>query len=238
VLLFQSLHHDCINRNRHVICIQSERTDQLLSYHCPNAPSAACHLPSLTPDWCHLLQGLKAVEGLRFRVVDAKGQVVGRLASQIARVLMGKDKPTFAPWRDDGDAVVVINAADVEFTGRKWDNKLYRWHTGYPGGLKQRTAKDAHSRDPGSVLRSAVIGMLPKNNLRRSMARKLRIFPGSNHAFEGQEGLDVVAMELRPRKIRGKGDVLEVPEGFEPMNPDVYWKKYGNRIENMSEKRE
>lgn len=100
-------------------------------------------------------------------MIDAKGQVVGRLASQISKILTGKDKPTYRPNQDCGDAVVVINAGDVDFTGRKWDNKLYRWHTGYPGGLKERTAKDQQSRDPGSVLQKAVMGMLPKTNLRR-----------------------------------------------------------------------
>jgi large subunit ribosomal protein L13 len=121
-------------------------------------------------------QGLTSVDGLRFRVVDAKGHVVGRLASQIARVLMGKDKPTYSPWQDNGDAVVVINAADVEFTGRKWENKLYRWHTGWPGGLKQRTAKDQLARHPEAIIRDAVSGMLPKNNLRRVSERREHIF--------------------------------------------------------------
>lgn len=114
----------------------------------------------------HPSQGL-VTEGLRFRVVDAKGQVVGRLASQIAKVLTGKDKPTYLPHVDDGDAVVVVNAAQVDFTGRKWDQKLYRWHTGYPGGLKERTARDQLAREPEAVLQKAVMGMLPKNNMRR-----------------------------------------------------------------------
>ena len=79
----------------------------------------------------------------------------------------GKDKPTFCPNRDDGDVVVVVNADQVEFTGRKWEGKVYRWHTGYPGGLKERTAKQQFERQPEWVLREAVLGMLPKNNLRR-----------------------------------------------------------------------
>ncbi|EFN58737.1 hypothetical protein CHLNCDRAFT_19927, partial [Chlorella variabilis] len=125
------------------------------------------------------------LEGLRLRLVDAKGQVVGRLASQIATILQGKDKPTYRPNADDGDVVVVVNAGEVELTGRKWDQKLYRWHTGYPGGLKERTAKQMAAKKPDAVLRGAVLGMLPKNNLRRSMARKLRIFAGERHTFEG-----------------------------------------------------
>jgi ribosomal protein L13 len=81
--------------------------------------------------------------------------------------LQGKDKPTFKPNADDGDVVVVVNAAQAELTGRKWEQKLYRWHTGYPGGLKERTAEQVAARKPGAELRSAVLGMLPKNNLRR-----------------------------------------------------------------------
>lgn len=79
----------------------------------------------------------------------------------------GKDKPTFCSNKDDGDVVVVVNAAEAELTGRKWDQKLYRWHTGYPGGLKERTAKEMAEKKPDYVLRQAVLGMLPKNNLRR-----------------------------------------------------------------------
>lgn len=171
------------------------------------------------------------MEGLRYRIVDAKGQVVGRLASQIARVLMGKDKPTFCPWKDDGDVVVVVNAKDIDFTGRKWDDKLYRWHTGYPGGLRERTAKEQHARKPDAVLRAAVMGMLPKNNLRRAMARKLRVFPGPDHEFQEEPGL--VDFEMPPRKLREKGELLVLPEGYEPMNEEAYWKRFGHRIAKM-----
>ena len=107
------------------------------------------------------------VEGLRWRLVDAKGVVLGRLASQISKLLQGKDKPVYDPSKDLGDVVVVINAKDVELTGRKFENKVYRWHTGYPGGLKERTVKDQWERDPTQILRRAVSGMLPKNNLRK-----------------------------------------------------------------------
>ena len=107
------------------------------------------------------------MEGLRWRLVDAKGVVLGRLASQISKLLQGKDKPVYDPSKDLGDVVVVINAKDVELTGRKFENKVYRWHTGYPGGLKERTVKDQWERDPTQILRRAVSGMLPKNNLRK-----------------------------------------------------------------------
>ncbi|KAL4457973.1 hypothetical protein ABPG75_012838 [Micractinium tetrahymenae] len=175
-----------------------------------------------------IIRGVQSVEGLRFRLVDAKGQVVGRLASQIATILQGKDKPTFCPNRDDGDVVVVVNAADVELTGRKWDQKLYRWHTGYPGGLKERTAKQMFAKKPDSILREAVLGMLPKNNLRRSMARKLRIFPGERHEFEGHPAL--LPFQMPPRKLREKGELFELPPGFEPFNPQAYYKRFGHRL--------
>lgn len=169
------------------------------------------------------MQGIKNVEGLRFRLCNADGQVVGRFASQVAQILMGKDKPTYCPNKDDGDVVIVINAKNLEFTGNKWDDKVYRWHTGYPGGLKERTAKEQRERDPTEVLRKAVMGMLPKNNLRRAMARKLRIFPGPDHDFIGHPAL--VAHDMPPRKLRNKGGVFEAPDGYEPFNPDLYWKK-------------
>lgn len=167
-------------------------------------------------------------EGLRFRLVDARGQVVGRLASQIATILQGKDKPTFCPNKDDGDVVVVVNAAEVEFTGRKWDQKLYRWHTGYPGGLKDRTAKDQFERQPEAILEAAVNGMLPKNNLRRSMMRKLRIFPGEQHPFAAEPNL--VPFTMPPRQLRRKGPLFVLPDEWEPLNQEAYERKYGHRL--------
>jgi large subunit ribosomal protein L13 len=119
-----------------------------------------------------------------WHLIDAKNQVVGRLATQIVHILKGKHKPTFTPNYDCGDYVVVVNAKDVKFTGKKTQQKLYTWHTGYPGGLKQLPAKDQLDRKPEEVLRKAVLGMLAKNNLRYMIARKLRIFPGSQHLHE------------------------------------------------------
>ena len=116
-----------------------------------------------------------------WHLVDAKNQVVGRLATQIVQILRGKHKPTFTPNYDCGDYVVVINAKDVKLTGKKVQDKLYTWHTGFPGGLKQIPVKEQLDRKPEEVLRKAVLGMLAKNNLRNIIARKLRIFPGSLH---------------------------------------------------------
>ncbi|XP_022753754.1 uncharacterized protein LOC111302069 isoform X2 [Durio zibethinus] len=114
------------------------------------------------------LAGLRRInlEGLRWRVFDAKGQVLGRLASQISTVIQGKDKPTYAPNRDDGDMCIVINAKDVCVTGRKLTDKVYYWHTGYIGNLKERSLKDQMAKDPTEVIRKAVLRMLPRNKLR------------------------------------------------------------------------
>lgn len=147
------------------------------------------------------LAGLRRVnlEGLRWRVFDAEGQVLGRLASQIATVVQGKDKPTYTPYREDGDMCIVLNAKDVCVTGRKMTNKFYRWHTGYVGHLKERSLKDQMVKDPTEVIRKAVLRMLPRNKLRNDRDRKLRIFTGSEHPF-GDRPLD--PYEMPPRQIR------------------------------------
>ncbi|CAH0477305.1 unnamed protein product [Peronospora belbahrii] len=129
-----------------------------------------------------------------WHVVDAKGQVLGRLASQLAPILRGKHKPTYAPNVDCGDYVVVINAKDIVLTGNKWNKKLYRWHTGHPGGLKQRTAKEQFERKPEEVLRKAVFGMLPRNRMRALQDKKLKIFMGETHEFVGQVGENPVIL--------------------------------------------
>ncbi|GAV64305.1 Ribosomal_L13 domain-containing protein [Cephalotus follicularis] len=145
--------------------------------------------------------GLKRInlEGLRWRVFDAKGQVLGRLASQISTVVQGKDKPTYAPNRDDGDMCIVLNAKDVCVSGRKLTDKFYRWHTGYIGHLKERSLKDQLAKDPTEVIRKAILRMLPRNKLRDDRDRKLRIFAGSEHPF-GDRPLD--PFEMPPRTVR------------------------------------
>ena len=157
-------------------------------------------------------------EGLRYRLVDARGEVVGRLASKLSILLQGKDKPTYQPHKSEGDVVVVVNAAEVTLSGRKMDQKKYYRHTGYVGGLVERTAREMMNQEPTFVLRKAVERMLPKNKLRREMMRKLRVFPGDKHAFEEHE---LVPFEMPPRAIRNKKTpVVDVPEGFQPMNPE------------------
>jgi len=116
--------------------------------------------------------------GADWFVVDAEGQVLGRLATRIARILIGKDKPSYTPSLDCGDHVVVINAELVRLTGNKIDQKIYRHHSGYPGGLKEIPIRSMLQRRPEEVIREAVLGMLPKNKLRARRARKLRIYAG------------------------------------------------------------
>jgi large subunit ribosomal protein L13 len=111
-------------------------------------------------------------------VVDAEGQVLGRLATRIARILIGKDKPSYTPTLDCGDHVIVINAEQVRLTGNKIDQKIYRHHSGYPGGLKEIPIRALLQRRPEEVIREAVLGMLPKNKLRARRARKLRVYAG------------------------------------------------------------
>jgi len=109
-------------------------------------------------------------------VVDATDQVLGRLATKVARILIGKDKPSFTPYLDSGDHVVIINADKVRMTGNKVEQKIYYSHSGYPGGLKAVPAKRVRESKPDWMIREAVLGMLPKNKLRARRARKLRIY--------------------------------------------------------------
>jgi large subunit ribosomal protein L13 len=117
--------------------------------------------------------------GSNWFVVDADGQVLGRLATRVARILIGKDKPTFTPYLDCGDHVVVINADRIKLTGNKIDQKVYRHHSGYPGGLKEIPVRRVLQSRPEEVVREAVLGMLPKNKLHACRARKLRVYAGS-----------------------------------------------------------
>jgi large subunit ribosomal protein L13 len=120
-------------------------------------------------------------------VVDAEGQTLGRLASEIAKILKGKHKPIYAPNLDTGDFVIVVNAEKVHVTGRKMDQKLYYRHSGYPGGLTSITLREQLSKHPTRVIRSAVRGMLPHNRLGRSMLRKLKVYAGDSHPHAAQE---------------------------------------------------
>lgn len=119
-------------------------------------------------------------------LVDADGKTLGRLAARVAILLRGKHKPTFTPHVDTGDHVVIINAEKIHLTGGKMDTKTYSHHTGFPGGLKTVTAAHLHARRPTEVLSRAIKGMLPKTTLGKQMARKLKVYAGSEHPHQAQ----------------------------------------------------
>jgi large subunit ribosomal protein L13 len=130
--------------------------------------------------------------------VDADGQVLGRLATRVATILRGKHKPTFTPHLDVGDHVVVVNAEKVHLTGRKRTDKVYRWHSGYIGGLREVTAETMLRTHPERVVEWAVQGMLPKNRLGRAMARKLKVYRGAAHPHQAQRP--------EPLPVPGRGE--------------------------------
>jgi large subunit ribosomal protein L13 len=138
----------------------------------------------------------------KWLIIDAKGLVVGRLASLVAMRLRGKHKPTYTPHVDDGDNVVIINASKVVLTGRKRDKKIYHHHTGHIGGIKERSAKSIlEGRFPERVVEKAIERMLPRGPLARRQLANLRVYPGPDHPHEAQkpEALDVGAMNRKNR---------------------------------------
>jgi len=126
-------------------------------------------------------------------VIDAEGKVLGRLSTTIAKILTGKNKPMYTPFLDTGDHVIVINAEKVLLTGKKETDKVYRHHSGYPGGLKSREARFIRAEKPEQMIEEAVWGMLPKNKLGRKMLKKLKVYRGTNHPHKAQmpEAVDV-----------------------------------------------
>ncbi|MFH0911265.1 MAG: 50S ribosomal protein L13 [Planctomycetota bacterium] len=138
----------------------------------------------LKPEWVH---------------IDATDQVVGRLAVRIAMILMGKHKPTYTPHVDTGDFVVVTNAEKVHFTGRKWNDKIYRHHTAYVGGLIEIPAHRMHDKHPEEILRLAVKRMLPKSKLGARMLKKLKVYKGGEHPHAAQMPRDLDATSTRRR---------------------------------------
>ncbi|MEW6350362.1 MAG: 50S ribosomal protein L13 [Thermodesulfobacteriota bacterium] len=123
----------------------------------------------------------------KWRVIDAKNKVLGRLAVETAKILRGKDKPTFTPHMDTGDFVIIINAAQVRLTGKKLQNKTYYHHSFYPGGLKATSASRLLQDKPERVIRLAVRGMLPKNRLGRAQLKKLKVYGGETHPHVAQQ---------------------------------------------------
>lgn len=123
----------------------------------------------------------------KWYVVDAEGKPLGRLASEVAAILRGKNKPTFTPHVDTGDHVIVLNAEKVLLTGNKLDQKIYRHHTGWPGGLKEIKYRQFMATKPEKAVELAIKGMLPKNSLGRSMFRKLKVYKGAEHEHQAQQ---------------------------------------------------
>ncbi|MEW6212642.1 MAG: 50S ribosomal protein L13 [Acidobacteriota bacterium] len=131
--------------------------------------------------------GKNLEQSRKWYLIDAEGKTVGRLASCAARILMGKNKPTYTPFIDVGDHIIIINAEKVVLTGNKWKDKIYRRHTGYPGGLKEVSAEKQLQRHPERILESAIAGMLPKTKMGRKMVKKLKVYKGSTHPHKAQQ---------------------------------------------------
>ena len=123
----------------------------------------------------------------KWYVIDAQGQTLGRLSSEIAKILRGKNKPTFTPHIDTGDNVIVINAEKIKVTGKKMDQKIYYKHSDYPGGMRETTLKEMLDKKPTDVITLAVKGMLPKGPLGRSMIEKLHVYAGAEHPHAAQK---------------------------------------------------
>jgi large subunit ribosomal protein L13 len=138
----------------------------------------------------------------KWYLVNAEGKVLGRLSAELAKILKGKNKPTYTPHLDTGDFVIVVNARKVTLTGKKMKDKVYYHHTGYPGGIKETNAEKLLAKKPTEMIRMAVRGMLPKNSLGRQMLRKLKIYAGPEHPHEAQEP---VPLELLKNTDRANG---------------------------------
>ena len=128
-----------------------------------------------------------AATGARWHLIDAEGQVLGRIATRAARILQGKHKASYTPFIDTGDHVVVVNAAKVKLTGRKEDQKLYRQHSGFEGGLREERARLVRQRRPEKLVEDAVRGMLPKTKIGEAMYRKLKVYAGPDHPHTAQK---------------------------------------------------
>ena len=129
----------------------------------------------------------QVAESARWHVIDAGGQVLGRVATAAARLLQGKHKPVYTPFLDTGDFVVIVNAAKAKLTGRKEDQKIYRQHSGYEGGLREERARLVRQRKPAKLVEDAVHGMLPKTKMGAAMYRKLKVYAGPDHPHAAQK---------------------------------------------------
>ena len=152
------------------------------SYHAPPAGRWSAAFPFAMKTW----NAKPGEVERRWYLVDAEGKTLGRLATQIAEMLRGKGKAQYTPHVDTGDFVVVVNAEKIAVTGKKLDDKIYYRHSGYPGGLRERTLGEELERRPTEVLRKAVKGMLPRNRLARRQLTKLKVYAGPEHPHEAQ----------------------------------------------------
>jgi large subunit ribosomal protein L13 len=123
----------------------------------------------------------------KWYVVDATGQTLGRLASRVAGILAGKENPSYTPFLDTGDHVIVINAGKIKVTGMKSEQKVYRHYTGFPGGLREEEFRKRFDRKPELIIQEAILGMLPKNKLGKAMGKKLKVYKGDKHTHEAQK---------------------------------------------------
>lgn len=135
---------------------------------------------------------------IRWRVLDAEGAILGKLAARAARVLTGKDCPDFTPHVEHRDGLIIVNAEKVRLTGKKLEDKIYRHHTGYPGGLKEISARNYLAAKPDKLVREAIVGMLPKTRLGDRMATRLKVYAGPTHPHAGQRP-EAVSVSLRQR---------------------------------------
>src|SRR5436305_9956547 len=123
----------------------------------------------------------------KWYVVDASGHTLGRLASRVARILTGKESPSYTPFLDTGDHVIVINAGKIRVTGMKSEQKVYHRYTGFPGGLRSEEFRKRFDRRPDMIVQEAILGMLPKNKLGRAMGKKLKVYKGDQHIHQAQQ---------------------------------------------------
>lgn len=137
------------------------------------------------------LAPIKEIER-KWYVVDAEDKILGRLATEIAHRLRGKHKPTFSPFIDNGDFIIVTNADRIQLTGKKWDDKKYYRHTGYMGGIKESTAKELLEKHPTDLITKAVKGMLPKNKIGRAQLKKLKVYAGPEHPHKAQQPAELI----------------------------------------------
>ena len=136
----------------------------------------------------------------QWHVIDAEGQVLGRIATEAARLLQGKHKPVYTPHIDTGDHVVIVNAAKVKLTGRKDEQKVYRYHSGYEGGLRQERAKDVRQKNPARIVEEAVRGMLPKTKMGDAMWRKLKVYADATHPHKAQKPAQMATLTKNKSK--------------------------------------